>query len=360
MIKVLQTESPSHSSKNSSRSSTMSQSVFVPEYDDKYTVWGHFETVLKIIKSKQFYPVWITGHSGNGKSTMVEQACAIANLPDAFLKMSQQSKLKVFDEYAKADKPFGREYIRVNFTTETDESDLIGHYTLIDGNTVYQEGPVTEALRRGAVLLLDELDMGHVNKILCLQSVLEGKGVLLKQTGEYIKPADGFTVFATSNTKGRGSDDGKYIGSSIMNGAFMDRFPAMINQEYPPSNIERQILTRYIADICDISDKSILDNKTLKMYATYVQNICKWAEGIRERFKAGDIEEVITTRTLINMVKGYYILGSQRMALEMACERYPDDINQQFRSYYEKLGFSDEDEANQATSSKDETTTSQN
>lgn len=317
----------------------MKQSVFIPKYDDRYVQWGNFDKILKVIRSGEFYPVWIPGHSGNGKSSMIEQACAVANLPEDYSKMSQKNKLKTIEEYEAADKPIGREYIRLNFTTETGEDDLLGSWKLVDGDTVFQKGPVVEAMERGAILLLDELDVAHQNRVLCLQSVLEGKGVLLKQTGEYITPAKGFNVFATSNTKGRGSDDGRYAGTNIMNGAFMDRFAAMIHQDYPPINVEKNILVRYLADYCND-----IDDAKLKTYTTFVENICKWSKEIRELFYNGDIEEVVTTRTLINIVKGYFIFGSQRTALQAACEKYPDEIRQDFLSYYDKLGFTDEAE----------------
>lgn len=211
--------------------------------------------------------------------------------------------------------------------------------------TVFQKGPVVEALERGAILLLDELDAAHQNRILCLQSILEGKGVLIKQTGEYVKPAKGFNIFATSNTKGRGDDNGKYVGLNIMNGAFMDRFPAMLFQDYPPVSVEKNILIRYMADFYSFSiANSKIDEGKLKQYTQYIDNICKWARDTRERFASGDIEEVVTTRTLINVVKGYFIFGSQRTALELACERYPDEIRHDFISYYEKLGYSDEED----------------
>lgn len=317
---------------------TMKQSVFVPAYDDRYVPWGNFEHVLKVIQSGEFYPVWITGHAGNGKSSMIEQACALANLPTNYITLNQKKKLAVLEEFEKADKMMGREYIRVNFTQETDEGDLLGHYCLDNGNTVFQKGPVVEAMERGAILLLDELDGGHVNRVLCLQSILEGKGVLIKQTGEYIKPKKGFNIFATSNTKGRGSDDGKYMGLNIMNGAFLDRFAAMIHQDYPPVGVERNILIRHVAEYCSVDDSK------LNIYTTFVENICKWAKETRDRFNSGDIEDVVTTRTLINTIKGYFIFNSQRLALQFACERYPDEIRQDFLSFYEKLGYTDEKE----------------
>ena len=156
------------------------QQNLVPSKDDNYVPFGNFTDVKKIIQSGIFYPTFITGLSGNGKTFSVEQACAALN----------------------------RELIRVNITIETDEDDLIGGFRLVDGNTVWHNGPVVEALERGAVLLLDEVDLAS-NKILCLQSILEGKGVFLKKTGRYVNPAPGFTVVATANTKGKGSDDGR-------------------------------------------------------------------------------------------------------------------------------------------------------
>ena len=224
----------------------------IPQKDDSFVKFGNFGDVKKIIESRVFYPSFITGLSGNGKTFSVEQACA----------------------------QLGRELIRVNITIETDEDDLIGGFRLVNGETVWHNGPVIEALERGAILLLDEIDLAS-NKILCLQSVLEGKGVFLKKIGKFVQPTPGFNVIATANTKGKGSDDGRFIGTNVLNEAFLERFPVTFEQEYPTAAIETKILNKLCAD----------------------ENFCKrladWADIIRKTFYDGGIEEIISTRRLV-------------------------------------------------------------
>jgi MoxR-like ATPase len=290
---------------------------FVPAVDENYFRWGNFDNILKIIESKRFYPLWITGLSGNGKTQMIEQACAVA----------------------------GREYIRVNFTNETDESDLIGSLRLdyLDKSesknvgTVFHEGPVVTALRRGAILLLDEVDAGHTNKILVLQSVLEGKGVLIKSTGEFVKPAPGFQVFATSNTKGRGSETGAFIGTNIMNGAFLDRFGGMMFQSYPPQEVEEKILKRYFTTYHWAEKQDEIMDKELIQASQFIIRLCAWADLIRKSYDNHACEEVITTRTLINIVQGFAIFGNETLAIELACERFDTHVKDTFLSVYGKL-----------------------
>jgi hypothetical protein len=227
----------------------------IPEKDDSFIQFGDFADIKKIIKSRIFYPTFITGLSGNGKTFSVEQACA----------------------------QLGRELIRVNITVETDEDDLIGGFRLVDGNTVWHNGPVIEALERGAVLLLDEIDLAS-NKILCLQSILEGKGIFLKKIGKFIQPTEGFTILATANTKGKGSDDGRFIGTNVLNEAFLERFCVTFEQEYPTPAIESKILLK----LCDD--------------AQFVGKLVDWADIIRKTFKDGGIDEVISTRRLVHIV----------------------------------------------------------
>ena len=237
---------------------------YVPEKDSNYVPFGNAPSLKKIINSRQFYPVFITGLSGNGKTLGVEQACANLN----------------------------RELIRVNITIETDEDDLIGGFRLVNGDTVFHNGPVVEALERGAVLLLDEIDLAS-NKILCLQSVLEGKGVFLKKTGRYVKPAAGFTVIATANTKGKGSDDGRFVGTNVLNEAFLERFPITFEQDYPSPVIEQKIL------------------KNVGCELTFAENLVKWAGVIRKTFFDGGVDEVITTRRLVHIAQAYSIFGDR-------------------------------------------------
>ena len=262
----------------------------IPQKDDSFVQFGNFSDLKKIIQSRVFYPTFITGLSGNGKTFSVEQACA----------------------------QLGRELIRVNITIETDEDDLIGGFRLIDGNTVWHNGPVIEALERGAILLLDEIDLAS-NKILCLQSILEGKGVFLKKIGRRVDPASGFNVIATANTKGKGSDDGRFIGTNVLNEAFLERFPVTFEQEYPTVATEIKILGKLCAD----------------------ENFCKrladWADIIRKTFYDGGIEEIISTRRLVHIIKAYNIFGNKAKAIEVCVNRFDDETKQAFMELYDKV-----------------------
>ena len=267
-----------------------SEQNLIPQKDDTFVKFGNFSDVKKIIQSRIFYPTFITGLSGNGKTLTVEQACA----------------------------QLGRELIRVNITVETDEDDLIGGFRLVGGETVWHNGPVIEALQRGAVLLLDEIDLAS-NKILCLQSILEGKGVFLKKIGKWITPAKGFQVFATANTKGKGSDDGRFIGTNVLNEAFLERFPVTFEQEYPSPAIEAKILGK----ICD-------DDK-------FTTKLVDWADIIRKTFYDGGIEEIISTRRLVHIVKAYNIFGDKAKAIQVCINRFDDETKQAFLELYDKV-----------------------
>ena len=267
----------------------------VPNKDDNYVPFGNFSDVKKIIQSGIFYPTFITGMSGNGKTFSVEQACASLN----------------------------RELIRVNITIETDEDDLIGGFRLVDGNTVWHNGPVIEALERGAVLLLDEVDLAS-NKILCLQSVLEGKGVFLKKTGRYVQPAAGFNVIATANTKGKGSDDGRFIGTNVLNEAFLERFALTFEQEYPTPSIESKILVRVAASVGKHDEE-------------FCTNLANWADIIRRTFKDGGIDEVISTRRLVHIMRAYAIWGDRMKAIKVCVNRFDDETKQSFIELYDKI-----------------------
>jgi hypothetical protein len=262
----------------------------IPQKDDSFVKFGNFGDIKKIIESRVFYPTFITGLSGNGKTFSVEQACA----------------------------QLGRELIRVNITIETDEDDLIGGFRLVNGETVWHNGPVIEALQRGAVLLLDEIDLAS-NKILCLQSILEGKGVFLKKIGRWVDPASGFNVIATANTKGKGSDDGRFIGTNVLNEAFLERFPVTFEQEYPTAAIETKILNKLCAD----------------------ENFCKrladWADIIRKTFYDGGIEEIISTRRLVHIIKAFNIFGDKAKAIQVCVNRFDDETKQAFLELYDKV-----------------------
>ncbi len=262
----------------------------IPAKDASFVSFGNFSDIKKIIKSGLFYPTFITGLSGNGKTFSVEQACA----------------------------QLGRELIRVNITVETDEDDLIGGFRLVNGETVWHNGPVIEALQRGAVLLLDEIDLAS-NKILCLQSILEGKGVFLKKIGKFITPSEGFQVFATANTKGKGSDDGRFIGTNVLNEAFLERFPVTFEQEYPTAATEQKILGK----LCDDEN--------------FCKRLSDWADIIRKTFYDGGIEEIISTRRLVHIVKAYSIFNDKAKAIQVCVNRFDDETKQAFLELYDKV-----------------------
>ena len=286
---------------------TVSQAAFivssltgdiVPTKDPVFVPWGYFKDIKSIVSSKQFYPIFITGLSGNGKTMNVSQACAQAK----------------------------RECIRVNITIETDEDDLLGGYRLQEGQTVWQNGPVIEAMERGAILLLDEIDLAS-NKIMCLQPILEGNGVFLKKINKFIKPAPGFNVIATANTKGQGSNDGKFIGTNILNEAFLERFPITVEQAYPTNKIESKILTNVM------SEKG-LTKKDDEKFAT---NLITWADIIRKTFYEGGVDEIISTRRLVHIVEAYTIFKNKMKAIEMCTNRFDVDTKTSFMDLYSKV-----------------------
>ena len=270
----------------------------VPDKDPVFVPWGYFKDIKKIVSSKAFYPIFVTGLSGNGKTMNVSQACAAAN----------------------------RECIRVNVTIETDEDDLLGGYRLQDGQTVWQDGPVIEAMKRGALLLLDEIDLAS-NKIMCLQPILEGNGVFLKKINQFVKPAKGFNVIATANTKGQGSDDGKFIGTNILNEAFLERFPITIEQAYPTNKIETKILLNVM------SDKG-LTNKVDSEFAT---SLVTWADIIRKTYYEGGVDELISTRRLVHIVEAFSIFKNKMKAIEMCTNRFDLDTKTSFLDLYTKI-----------------------
>src|SRR6056300_143753 len=267
----------------------------VPKKDPVFVSFGNYPDVKSIIKSKMFYPVFITGLSGNGKTLAVTQACA---------------ELK-------------KELIRVNVTIETDEDDLLGGYRLKDGQTVWQNGPVIEAMERGAILLLDEIDLAS-NKIMCLQPILEGSGVFVKKINKWVKPKDGFNVVATANTKGQGSEDGKFIGTNVLNEAFLERFPVTFEQKYPTVATEKKILVN-----------------TLKSYGKsdvkFVDKLVTWADVIRKTYFDGGVDEIISTRRLVHIAQAYAIFGNKMKSIEMCTNRFDDDTKNSFVELYTKV-----------------------
>ena len=267
----------------------------VPQKDPNYVPFGNFSDVKRIINSNMFYPTFITGLSGNGKTLSVEQACAQLN----------------------------RELIRVNITIETDEDDLIGGFRLVNGATVWHDGPVIQALNRGAILLLDEVDLAS-NKILCLQSILEGKGVFLKKVGRFVKPKAGFNIIATANTKGKGSDDGRFIGTNVLNEAFLERFALTFEQEYPTTKTEQKILEKVSGNL------GVLDEK-------FCENLANWADIIRRTYNDGGIDEVISTRRLVHIIRAFVIWSDRLKAIKVCVNRFDDETKQSFIELYDKI-----------------------
>ena len=267
----------------------------IPAKDETFVKFGPFTDLKKVIQSNLFYPTFITGLSGNGKTFSVEQACA----------------------------QLGRELIRVNITIETDEDDLIGGFRLVDGATVWHNGPVVEALERGAILLLDEVDLAS-NKILCLQSILEGKGVFLKKIGKYVRASKGFNIIATANTKGKGSDDGRFIGTNVLNEAFLERFPVTFEQDYPSPSSEQKIL-KNVAAVVGVSDND------------FCHRLVDWADIIRKTFYDGGVEEIISTRRLVHIIRAYSIFNDKMKSIQVCVNRFDDETKQSFLELYDKV-----------------------
>ena len=267
----------------------------VPAKDTDFVNFGNYADIKNIVKSKKFYPVFITGLSGNGKTLAVTQACA-------------ESK---------------REMIRCNITIETDEDDLLGGYRLKDGQTVWQNGPVIEAMERGAVLLLDEIDLAS-NKIMCLQPILEGSGVYVKKINKFVKPKLGFNVIATANTKGQGSDDGKFIGTNVLNEAFLERFPVTFEQQYPSAKVEEKIVAQKLVSAGKKDDK-------------FAHNLVTWADVIRKTYNDGGVDEIISTRRLVHIAEAYGIFKNKMKAIAVCTNRFDDDTKTSFVDLYSKV-----------------------
>ena len=281
---------------------------YVPEKFEGYVPWGNFNILKEVLKSRIFYPMFITGLSGNGKTLMVKEICA---------------RLK-------------REYVRANITVETDEDDLIGGFRLLNGETVWHDGPVVTAMKRGALLLLDEIDLAS-NKIMCLQPVLEGSSIYLKKIGKWVHPAEGFNVLATANTKGQGSEDGRFIGTNVMNESFLERFPVTIEQTYPTNKIEEKILVNELA-------------KRDKVENEFVGNLVKWADVIRKTFYEGGVDEIISTRRLVHIVSAFAIFEDKVKAISMCISRFDAETKESFLDLYSKVdaGVSVEDIMNES------------
>jgi hypothetical protein len=274
--------------------------------DPTFIAWGAYHDIVKIIKSDMFYPTYISGLSGNGKTFMVEQACA-----------------KV-----------GKEFIRVQINPETDEDDLLGGFRLINGETVFSKGPVLKAMENGAILLLDEIDRA-TNKIMCLQGILEGKPVLVKKTGEVIKPANGFNVIATANTKGKGSDDGRFTAASIIDDAFLERFTISVDQKFPGIGIEKKIIIKHMEKFNYVDED-------------FAEKLVLWADIIRKTFYDDGVDEVISTRRLCHIVQTFSIFQKRDKAIDLCISRFDDDTKDAFLDLYSKVDADDYNPAEEA------------
>ena len=263
--------------------------------DETFVPWGSYHDIVKIVKSGMFYPTYVSGLSGNGKTFMVEQACA----------------------------KLGKEFIRVQLNPETDEDDLLGGFRLINGETVFAKGPVLKAMENGAILLLDEIDRA-TNKIMCLQGILEGKPVLVKKTGEVVEPAPGFNVIATANTKGKGSEDGRFTAASIIDDAFLERFTITVDQKFPSLSIEKKIVKKHMEKF---------DSKDL----SFAENLVTWADIIRKTFFDDGVDEVISTRRLCHIVQTFSIFGNKEKAIDLCISRFDDDTKAAFLDLYNKV-----------------------
>jgi hypothetical protein len=276
----------------------MEQMNLVPTLYSNYVPFGNFEDLNRIIGSNKFYPVFITGQSGNGKTMSVEQVCA---------------KLK-------------RKFVCISMTPETDESDLLGNYVLMNGEMVWRDGPVTVAARQGAVLCIDEIDYGAQN-LSCLQRVLEGKPFLLKKKNEVIAPAAGFTIIATANTKGKGSDDGRFMFTNVLNEAFLERFPITFEQGWAPNTVEKKIVKKELASEGRADDE-------------FADNLVVWADAVRKTFEDGGCDEVISTRRLVHIAKAYGIFGDRLKAIQYCLNRFDEDTKASFLDLYTKVDAS--------------------
>ncbi len=276
--------------------------------DDTFVAWGAYHDIVRIVKSGMFYPTYISGLSGNGKTFMVEQACA---------------KLK-------------KEFIRVQINPETDEDDLLGGFRLINDETVFAKGPVLKAMENGAVLLLDEIDRA-TNKIMCLQGILEGKPVLVKKTGEIVSPAPGFNVIATANTKGKGSEDGRFTAASIIDEAFLERFTISIDQAFASMGVEKKIILKHM-------------EKFNAQDMDFAEKLVTWADIIRKTFYDDGVDEVISTRRLCHIVQTFSIFENRAKAIDLCISRFDEDTKSAFLDLYTKVDEdalavpSDEDE----------------
>lgn len=292
---VIQTEPVDNVVNMTKQTTMMNEDRHIAEVDENFIPWGNYSDLLKIVKSEIFMPVYVSGLSGNGKTFMIEQACA---------------KLK-------------RECIRVQINPETDEDDLIGGFRLVNGDTVFSMGPVLKAMKNGSVLLLDEIDRG-TNKVMCLQGVLEGKPIVIKKTGETIYPAPGFNIIATANTKGRGSEDGRFTAASILDDAFLERFTIAIDQKFASPTTENRILTKLAASLdCEDSE--------------FIENLISWADAIRKTYFDDGVDEVISTRRLCHIIQTYSVFKDRKKSIDLCISRFDEETKDAFLDLYSKV-----------------------
>ena len=270
----------------------------VPDKDSSYVPFGEFKDIESIIRSQQFFPIFISGLSGNGKTFMVEQACSRAKRP----------------------------MVRVQMSRETDEDDLIGGFRLVNGDTVWVDGPAVVAAKQGAILLLDEIDLGGP-ALMCLQPLLEGNGIFVKKTGEYVVPAPGFNILATANTKGKGDETGSFAHTGIMNEAMLDRFPVTLEQPYADPKTETKIL----------EGKASNFGVDAAAEANFISDLVQWADNIRKTYMAGGMSEIVTTRRLESILKAFSIFGKHTTAIEMGISRFDEQTKSDMIRLYEKI-----------------------
>ena len=269
--------------------------IEIPKKDPMYVPWGFYRDVKQVVESNAFYPIFIAGLSGNGKTMMVEQSCAAAK----------------------------HKYVRVNITEESDEDDLIGGFRLVNGETVWCDGPIPQAMKQGAICLIDEIDRGS-NKLMCLQAVLEGKPLYIKKTGALVVPLVGFNIIATANTKGRGSEDGRFTGARILDEAFLERFVATLEQPYPTIAIEKKIVLNAMEEYGNLDGE-------------FAENLVTWADIIRQTYKDGGVDDLISTRRLVHIARSYGIFGDRTKAIEMCISRFDEDTRVAFLDLYTKV-----------------------
>ena len=293
--KVVQIPTAMNKENTAKVKSVSSEEVYIPKRDETFVRWGYFSDVKKIIESKMFFPMYVSGLSGNGKTMMIEQACATAK----------------------------REYVRVQITPETDEDDLIGGFRLLNGETVFAKGPVIKAMEAGAILLIDEIDRGS-NKLMALQGVLEGKPVLIKKTGEVIQPVPGFNVIATANTKGQGDEAGRFIAATIIDEAFLERFNVTLEQPYPSASVEKKIIANHMEKF------GVMDDP-------FADKLVQWGQAIRKTHEDGGVDDIISTRRLCHIVQTFSIFNDRKKAIELCVNRFDSDTRAAFIDLYEKI-----------------------